>query len=238
VKKFSDKAFILFFVIIMVFFFSYSELLSVTIDYNESTIDFGESWDGSNYEIDVVLNEIGEDIIKDNGLESINFKLVNGYVDSKETWSGFGVNNILIKEIAGYADTNIFGWYEKSDPYNYNTIFEGNDSAENSYELDFDEFTNFGFYIHANGDSENTFYSEHSLNSGRHQVAIFEILEIPNRYILGWEDLDVSNGGDKDYQDMVVSVTVHTAPEPTTLFLFGTGLIGLAGFGRKKFNKR
>ena len=27
-------------------------------------------------------------------------------------------------------------------------------------------------------------------------------------------------------------------PEPTTLFLFGSGLIGLAGFGRKKFFKK
>jgi hypothetical protein len=40
-----------------------------------------------------------------------------------------------------------------------------------------------------------------------------------------------ANGNFKQDQLTVV-------PEPATMLLFGTGLIGLAGLGRKKFRKR
>ena len=30
---------------------------------------------------------------------------------------------------------------------------------------------------------------------------------------------------------------IHAAPEPTTLILLGSGMVGLAGFGRKIFKK-
>ena len=33
------------------------------------------------------------------------------------------------------------------------------------------------------------------------------------------------------------SSDIHATPEPTTLILLGSGLVGLAAFGRKKFKK-
>lgn len=46
-----------------------------------------------------------------------------------------------------------------------------------------------------------------------------------------------SSGGSVDTTLFEAPTVVHN-PEPTTLLLLGSGLIGLAGYGRKKFFKK
>ncbi len=162
---------------------------------------------------------------------------------TNDSWFEEDMLNTYMKrsEFAGYKDKTTFGWYNIDD--NSSTqIFSGGDSAGTEKTVTFSTETDFGFYIDPNGMSgDSRMYTEHLENSHNDiQVAVFKIDELENSYILGWEDLDLfgGDGGDRDYQDMIVRITVDTQPvsEPATMLLCGIGLIGIAGF-RKKIKK-
>ena len=52
------------------------------------------------------------------------------------------------------------------------------------------------------------------------------------KYVIAWEDL--KGGGDRDFNDLVVEVSVAPVPIPAAMLLLGSGLVGLMGI-RKKF---
>lgn len=56
-------------------------------------------------------------------------------------------------------------------------------------------------------------------------------------YLLAWEDKPLLSGklGDEDYDDLVYLVDrVRPIPEPMSMLLLGSGLVGMAGLRRKK----
>ncbi len=151
---------------------------------------------------------------------------------SQQTFTGSGIQADLLAEYAGYAPRNIFGWYDVADPNNATAIFAGSAVSGASYDEDFGGPVTFGFYLDPNGDSANRMYSEIT----PYQAVIYRVLEFDNEYIVGFEDLWLQ-GGDKDFQDLIARAQVAPVPEPGTIILLGTGLIGLAGLGRKKFKR-
>lgn len=171
----------------------------------------------------------------------------------------------LYLELAGFADTNTFGIYSYTLDESGNVIgvidtlqvFAGDDSpgsfiptsVEVSFDLDTGTATcgsntaligsTFGFYLTTTEGNGYTYYSHTALNSDNFDHFLIFDTRLGN---IGGSDIvvameDLYGGGDQDYDDMVIGATdVAPVPEPATLLLIGSGLLGIGAFRKKKVN--
>ncbi len=202
-----------------------------TINYNGSSlIDTANTWDNT-------ATDKFEDVIDRLFGTGYTLDLVNvAGGGGIETWFGKGAQTVILEEIAGFKNNTSFGWYDKNDPSTIGQIYTGPENSLTAPKSTMFGERQFGFYIDPNGISGNRMYTEHLLNGGEYQVAIFQINGL-NDYLLAWEDLSLTGSTDSDYQDMMVRMSVASVPEASTLILLGIGLIGLTGF-RRKFKKK
>lgn len=193
--------------------------------------------------------EMGGNTYHDSGAESVALTGMTG------------VDLSLLLERANFAEQNILGIYGFSTSGPSITvgdrleIFRGGNSPVTVTDLAFNQTTGtvtntstgqtamvgstFGFYITT---PENfTFYTHQSLNpDGMDHFKIFDTRGSATgaSFVIGAEDL--FGLGDADFDDMVAGVSGAAAPvpEPGTMVLLGTALLGLACYGRWRMRPR
>ena len=194
----------------------------------------------------------------DTGAEAVTLSDTDGGNDDATVF--------LLLELAGYANSNIFGIYSYTDNGNGTVsidqtinIFSGSDDAISSATLQFDvatgdltfhgttysDFgTTFGFYIDV-PDNTSNYYSHTSLNTDSSDHAgIYDTSDndvsdlLGSDVIVAFEDLSGNNSNnDWDYNDMVVGITdVTPVPEPTTVVISSLFLLGAGVFVRRKLH--
>jgi len=126
-----------------------------------------------------------------------------------ETFSPGHYSVTLLAEWGHYAPNNTFGWYSTTTG-SFNELFSGENTTGNTVE--FYSTERFALYL---GSQEGTFHTENSRNLDQFDHAwVFQDPKTEDGYIIAWEDL--LNGGDEDYQDMIIAM--HALHPPCAAF--------------------
>lgn len=137
----------------------------------------------------------------------------------------------LLISIAGLKASDVFGVYNAADPSQMLVLGNGLGTSGSPFNLADLGWDQYGFYL---SNQYGTFFSQSGVDgtadSGNQHFVVFQ--GEGSTYFVGMEDqpFDIS---DRDYNDILIKV--QAIPEPSTLLMMCTGLLGAAGAIRRRF---